>query len=721
MSLIRMRPLFFGILVSCVFAGGLCHEYRAPPLIKDLLATTRGQFVQFSDSPKKIFGVSGEVRRWVSSSGDDSTVGTIQLGPFLAPHILHFWAAGYPKHDANELYIENANTHERRPIDAKSDVGTQWQLIGLGIPEQWVGTPLLLIARGSGGQSGWIGLSEPVVGGANEQLLSALTGFSVNGLLLGLLWFAALRRLSIDPPLPECWLPLIAAAAVSALGYLAFWAYLANPALGKVYSCAIISLACVDLLWNCEAHARGSSDAISAAVVLMLVGYFYVSLLYLFPSNFDFYDLANGRWRALAGDNYLPHEVARDLFHGWGLHWPKNGWLASDRPPLQSGWLLITWFVDSSLGLDEYAAGGTSAIWLQLIWVFAGYGLMRTLKLSAASACGWIAALSLCGFFIVNSAFTWPKLSAGAFGCGVFGLWMAPNLGPSNYRRIAIGAALAALAMLSHGGVAFSFIALAPWIACKMGLQWRRWGVAILVFLVVVGPWIAFQKFYAPPGNRLIKWHLAGQIDIDPRGTWQTLKDSYSKSSWDQLVSARVSNFRIQSPGSWGWLPDFSTVHAPDRRHHEFFNLARSLTWWLFGVAALPFALVRMRRRPDWRTHIDLLLWAIATLVVWCIMLFLPNSAVIHQGSYTLPIVLFALLSVWLELASKWSILVVLPLQMASFLTTYAVAGDEVGGQISRTAATLALSAGILLFVFAASQFGPRFRTNALASRESGR
>jgi hypothetical protein len=296
---------------------------------------------------------------------------------------------------------------------------------------------------------------------------------------------------------------------------------------------------------------------------------------------------------------------------------------------------------------------------------------------------------------------------------------MAPSQSSSNYSRIAIGAALAALALLSHGGVAFSLIALAPWTVCKMGLQWRRWCAVIVVFLAIVGPWIAFQKFYAPPGNRLIKWHLAGQIDIDPRGSWQTLKDSYSKSSWDQLVAARASNFRIQSPGSWGWLPDFSSAHAPDRRHHEFFNLARSLTWWLLGIAALPIALVRMRRRTEWRPHFDLLLWAIATLVVWCIMLFLPNNAVIHQGSYALPIVLFALLSVWYELASKWSILAVSLLQTASFLTTYAGAGDEVGGQMNGTAVTFALLAAILLFSFVVCEFTPKLRVEGLATLES--
>src|ERR1700678_1865942 len=37
--------------------------------------------------------------------------------------------------------------------------------------------------------------------------------------------------------------------------------------------------------------------------------------------------------------------------------------------------------------------------------------------------------MSVCGFFIINSVFTWPKLSAAAFGCGVYGLWAIPKRG----------------------------------------------------------------------------------------------------------------------------------------------------------------------------------------------------------------------------------------------------------------------------------------------------
>jgi len=36
-------------------------------------------------------------------------------------------------------------------------------------------------------------------------------------------------------------------------------------------------------------------------------------------------------------------------------------------------------------------------------------------------------------------------------------------------------------------------------------LMWRSWAVAAGAFLMVVAPWILYQKFYEPTGNRLIK------------------------------------------------------------------------------------------------------------------------------------------------------------------------------------------------------------------------
>jgi hypothetical protein len=703
--IVRARYPLGTALLAAFFIGWAYFERQAPPFSSDIPISTDGAFVPNGEYPGKPFGGASRVRRWASWDGSDDNTGRISVGPFPAPSALHFWACGYPTHEGIEVYAERADSHDRRPLEIQSDPGAQWKVVSMDFPEGWVGKPVLLVARDNAkGPGGWIGISEPIDGGSDLQLLTAFAAFSVNALVLGILWFAAARRLTIHPWVPPMWIPLLAAAFVAVLGYFAFWAYLLGPSLGKIFSVGICALACADLLIERNGNSRLCDDAIAASKLLILIGILYVALLYFFPSNLDFYPLANGRWLKLARDNFIPHAVGSALFNGEGLHWTLWGWQTSDRPPLQSGWMLLTWVFGSFLGLDDQAAGGTSALLLQMTWVFAAYGLLCSLGLSRRRACAWVAVLSLCGFFIINSAFTWPKLSAGAFGCGVFGLWVIPKRVNLNGAGIVLGGVMAALALLSHAGVAFSFIALAPWVLPRLRYNWRIWGKALLLFLLLVLPWLAFQKSYAPPGNRLLKMHLAGQFDQDPRGTWQTITENYAKLSWDQIIHIRRANFSMQIPREWGWLHDFSKAHAPDRRHEEFFFLARALTWWLFGLLAFPIALARWRSRIDWRAHLDLMLWSLATMVIWCLVLFLPKMALLHQGSYCVPIAMFALLTTWLELASPWAILAILVLQGATFAATWAIAGDQVGGPANLVAVAFAAIAAAALAIVVARE-----------------
>ena len=39
----------------------------------------------------------------------------------------------------------------------------------------------------------------------------------------------------------------------------------------------------------------------------------------------------------------------------------------------------------------------------------------------------------------------------------------------------------------------------------------------------------AYQRYDDPPGDRLIKWHLAGVSEIDDRGSLETIVDSYTQ------------------------------------------------------------------------------------------------------------------------------------------------------------------------------------------------
>jgi hypothetical protein len=53
---------------------------------------------------------------------------------------------------------------------------------------------------------------------------------------------------------------------------------------------------------------------------------------------------------------------------------------------------------------------------------------------------------------------------------------------------------------------------------------------------------MAYQHFVNPPGNRLVKWMLAGVIPIDHRGTLQTILDQYRALSPGQLLANKWTN-----------------------------------------------------------------------------------------------------------------------------------------------------------------------------------
>jgi len=376
---------------------------------------------------------------------------------------------------------------------------------------------------------------------------------------------------------------------------------------------------------------------------------------------------------------------------------------------------MLTWPVTAVLRFDERTAGGTATVWLQSLWVFGAYGLLRALGLARARASAWLAVMALAGFFAQNTVFTWPKLSAAAFACGAFGLWVIEGprdqgtKGPRDHTATdkesplvprLLGAMLAALAWLSHGGVAFSFLALAPWLAWRVWRgEWRTWTLAALVFAVFATPWLAYQKFYDPPGNRLFKWHLAGVIPKDARGTWQTIRDSYGALTWREFVAHKKYNFTRQFEGGWRWWQEFSPRDAQQRRTEEFFFTARAFTWWLLGLAALPLAIARGRLRANWRPHAALAAWTLATLGLWCLLMFTGGQAVIHQGSYAVMLGLFVLLSAWLELASPWTLAVVAVLQAVSFATTWAVANAVIHGPLNWLAFALALAAAATVVV----------------------
>jgi len=432
----RNRPLPFLLLAVGVCAAlWLVTLVSRPiaPAIAGLGVRITGAFPpggQYAGDPLEH---AAGVRLWGSWAGDDRRTGTLTLGPFPAPHSLRFGVGGYPTRPGNEVYLELVSTGARLPVNFTSDVGERWRIVDVTVPPAWEGSMVALHARDDATDlGGWLAVSEPVRGGrgTGAEFFETLAAWSVNGLLLGILWAAALRRLAGRSWVPPHWMPLVAAGFVALAGYAAFWVYFAHPLLGKIFSCSLLAWGLADAVRRRPATPPPHPEAIAIVPFFFAIGLFYLGLLHLFPSSLDFDSLAANRFReALPGDNTLPRNVANDLFHGQPLRQPNPEWRSSDRPPLQSGWLLLTRPVTVAMEFDERTANGTAAIWLQSLWIFGAYGLLRSLGQRQTRAAAWLAVLALSGFFAQNTIFTWPKLSAAAFGCGAFALWILPRRG----------------------------------------------------------------------------------------------------------------------------------------------------------------------------------------------------------------------------------------------------------------------------------------------------
>ncbi len=716
------RFLLLGLAVCALLLFASRQTRPLLPAHRDAPAAATGSFQPDGWYPGEPFAHARGVRAWGSWSGGDENTGTLALGPFPAPRVLRFGIGGYPDHAGNRLHVELAGTATRLPIPHGA-VGERWHVVDFELPPDWQGRPIRLVAQDDARTlGGWLALTEPIRGGRGDGangLLESFAAWALNGLLLGTVFLAAARtllafrggpsRLQNPGTLPAPWLPLGAAALVAVAGYAAFWAYFANALLGVVFSWSVILGSVVVLLRGARrdaasapdpAAAESAAEFATAVKLLAAVGAFHLALLHLFPSSHEFYTLAGNRYaEALPTDNTLPHGIAERLFSGKPPKDPADAWLSSDRPPLQSGWQLLTWPAAKLLDLDRRTVSGTSAVWFQLLWVAGAYGLLRTLGVPRARAAGWTAVCALSGFFVQNTIFTWPKLSAGAFAVAAFAQLFLPAAGTSLRSQGAWSALFAGLAWLSHGGAAFSFLPLLPVLAWRaLRGAWRPWLPGLAVLLLLALPWVAYQKFYDPPGNRLLKWHLGGDEAIDQRGTLEVIRAGYAKLGWREAWSHKVANFHGQVFGDWKTLADPSPATALARRKFEFFHVGRALTWW--PVLVLP-ALVLTRRRvlQPARDVLVLVAWLAATLVVWCLLIFGRYNAVIHHGSYAVPIGLFVLCAVLLDRAGRAWLPLLAALQAFTFATTWALANTVIRGPATGLPVVLVTGAIVAWFI----------------------
>jgi len=255
---------------------------------------------------------------------------------------------------------------------------------------------------------------------------------------------------------------------------------------------------------------------------------------------------------------------------------------------------------------------------------------------------------------ILHGFFVWPKLIAASFLLAGFALVISPTWKQlrSDYRGATLLAILCGLAMLAHGSSVFGVVPLLVLAFWGGFPSWRWLGVGALVGIALLAPWSAYQKYVDPPGDRLLKWQLGGQLRVDDRGTLDAIVDGYREAGLGGALHNKKENFvtMIGGTGAVDRVLD-SAGEALDGRFGEavaglrgvrFFFLIPSLGLLLIGPIAMLVAWARHTHwdERDWRLAILCFVFTAIACVIWGLALFgtLDSRTTIHVGSLAVPL-----------------------------------------------------------------------------------
>jgi hypothetical protein len=178
-------------------------------------------------------------------------------------------------------------------------------------------------------------------------------------------------------------------------------------------------------------------------------------------------------------------------------------------------------------------------------------------------------------------------------------------------------------------------LALAPFVYPL----WRKvtaWtvvaGAAVMAVLYV--PWTLYQRFVNPPGNRLVKWMLAGVVPVDGRGMRRAIIEQYRSLSLPHLLGNKGDNAMtlfvnkgILDGSHFAWSGSF----FGSARVAGIFFLVPAAGLLLIGALA-PLLPSARRRLADVR---PLAAFTALAIAAWVILLFGGRVVtVIHAGPY---------------------------------------------------------------------------------------
>ncbi len=490
-----------------------------------------------------------------------------------------------------------------------------------------------------------------------------LAGFVAHGILIGLPGIAAvllvMRRGLKSVPL----LIGVGLVASGGLSYVAFWAYYGSESIGTTYDFLVFgaSLLAIGFCWREGGLDKDILRALRTPLLLWIFGSAFVLFFgFLHGGNHNAITFAAYRFSGeLPSDNDIPRYFTEWFATHGHQHPPEypGEWLVSDRPPLQIGYTLAQrGFFNTAQGLHyQILCVIENALWIPAMWAVLVAVPLRRVTRSLAMLVAMISDIAL-----VHGFFVWPKLIAAAFLLAALAVILSPEWRNSrrDLRVAALIGGLLALSMLSHGSSVFGVIPLIIFAAFRGIPNWRWLAAAVAALLVFYVPWSAYQKYADPPGNRLLKYQLGGETEVNSEGTLEAIENGYSEVGLSGAIDLKEENFEEmvgwpRTKNEWN-----AAITALDEgkpgiavaklRWDRFFCLFPFLGFLLLGPIGMIVAwLVKKKsdpggwREPDeWRFALLCFAFFAIACVSWGLLLFGTPEArtTIHVGSLAVPL-----------------------------------------------------------------------------------
>jgi hypothetical protein len=392
----------------------------------------------------------------------------------------------------------------------------------------------LVVARASG-----VPLQTAGTAGQAAAVTGLLAGAAVLAVTPGVALLSVVARYRRLGPATALGL-LYAGAGITAMA--GFWAWFAGPAFGVAFDGVMLALS-VTLIAVFGRRGDLGRFGLSLPLGLALaVSVLFTATVYLRggPTANPVQDVGNILWPQ--PDSIIPLLFAARI----ATHAPLGGyllgdWLSSDRPPLETGFVLLQWpqwYPSGREGDYQFLGTVLQAAWLPALWV-----AFRVRGVPAGRTCAAVLATAATGVMYMNTVYVWPKMLAGALALCALAILLSRDPGDRWRGAGLLAAVLAALSMLAHGGTCFGLLAFIPFV-----IQSRRTVTALAAaacaaaMAVLYVPWMLYQRFVDPPGDRLLKWMLAGVTTIDSRGFPQTIAEQYRSLYLTQLLGNKGGN-----------------------------------------------------------------------------------------------------------------------------------------------------------------------------------